>query len=58
MIMKLSPPHSCKELQSFFGKTNFVHKFISKFVEIVHPLNDLLKKGEKIEWVLAELVSG
>ena len=28
-----------------------MHKFISGFVEIVHPLNDLLKKGAKIEWM-------
>ena len=40
--MKLSPPHSQKELKSFFEKINFV---------IVHPLNDLLKKGAKMEWV-------
>ena len=26
-------------------------KFISGFAEIVHPLNDLLKKGAKTEWV-------
>ena len=37
---------------SFFRKINFVWKFISGFAEIVHPLNDLLKKGAKIEWGL------
>ena len=51
-IMQLSPPHSWKELKSFLGKINFVQKYISGFVEIVHPLNDLVKKGAKIEWVL------
>ena len=49
--MKLSPPHSRKELKSFFGKINFVCKFISGFAEIVRPLNDLLKQGAKTEWV-------
>lgn len=49
--MKLSPPHSWKEIKSFFGKINFIQKFISGFIEIVYLLNDLLKKGAKIEWV-------
>ena len=47
-ILNLSPPHSQKELKSFFEKISFVQKFISIFVKIVHPLNDLLKKGAKI----------
>ena len=46
------PTTSRKELKSFFRKINFVRKFISGFVEIVHPLNDLLKKGAKTKWVL------
>ena len=29
-----------------------MQKFISGIAEIVCPLNDLLKKGAKIEWVL------
>ena len=51
-IMKLAPPHSRKELKSFFGKINFVQKFISGFAEIVRPLNNLLKKGTKAKWSL------
>ena len=51
-ILKLAPPHNQKELKSFFRKINFVQKFISGFVEIVCPLNDLLKKGAKIKWGL------
>ena len=39
-------------MKSFFGKINFVLKFISVFAKIVCPLNDLLKKGDKTEWVL------
>jgi hypothetical protein len=50
-ILKLSPPHSLKKLMSFFGKINFVQKFISRFAKIVRPLNDLLKNGGKIECV-------
>ena len=51
-ILKLAPPHSRKELKSFFRKINFVCKFISGFAKIVCPLNDLLKRGAKKEWVL------
>ena len=49
-ILKLAPPHSWKELKSFFKKINFEQKFISGFAKIVCPLNDLLKKGAKMEW--------
>ena len=49
-ILKLSPLTSRKELKSFFGKINFVRKFISGFVEIVHPLKNMLKKNVQIEW--------
>lgn len=44
---------SQKELKSFFGKFNFVKKFITRFVRIVRPLNDMLKKGAKIDWIPA-----
>ena len=46
-ILKLSPMTNRKELTSFFGKINFICKFISGFSKIAHPLNDLLRK-EKI----------
>lgn len=50
-ILKLSPPTSRKELKSFFEKINFIWKFISGFAEIVHPLNDMLKKNVKVDWM-------
>jgi len=49
-IKKLQLPNSKKELKSFFGKINFVRKFITGFAEIVQPLNAMLKKDAKIEW--------
>ena len=49
-ISKIGLPASQKELKSFFGKINFVRKFITGFAEIVRPLNDMLKKGAKIDW--------
>ena len=45
VILKYSSLTSRKELKSFLGKINFVRKFISGFIKIVHPLNDMLKKN-------------
>ena len=49
-ISKIGLLASQKELKSFFGKINFVRKFITRFAEIVRPLNDMLKKGARIDW--------
>ena len=48
-ISKLGLPATKKELKSFFGKINFVRKFISTFAEVVKPMNDMLKKDVKME---------
>jgi hypothetical protein len=37
-------PHNKKAMQSFLGKINFVRRFISDFVEIVKPLQEMIKK--------------
>lgn len=52
-ISKLGLPVS-KELKSFFGKINFVRKFISAFAKVVKPMNDMLKKDAKMDWTLAK----
>ena len=49
-ISKLGIPSSKRELKSFFGKINFLRKFISAFAEIVKPMNDMLKKDAKVDW--------
>lgn len=49
-LVKLQPLNSKIELKSCFGKINFIHKFIIGFVEIVQPLNTMLKKETKIGW--------
>lgn len=36
-------------MRSFFGKINFVRKFITEFAEIVKPLNEMMKKDAKVE---------
>jgi hypothetical protein len=48
-ISKIGFLASQKELKSFLGKINFVRKFITRFAEILRPLNDMLKK-EAIDW--------
>jgi hypothetical protein len=49
-ILKLTMPGSKKEMRSFFGKINFIRKFIIGFAEIVKPLNEMMKKESRIEW--------
>lgn len=49
-LLKLQMPRSKKEMRSFFGKTNFVRKFIIGFAQIVKPLNEMMKKDAKIKW--------
>ena len=40
-------PHNVASLQSFFGKINFVQRFIPNLAELAKPLNALLKKDAK-----------
>jgi hypothetical protein len=49
-IGKVPFPISKKSLQSFLGKTNFVHRFIPNYAEIMKPIYKLLKKDVKFEW--------
>ena len=37
-------------MQSFLGKINFVRRFISDFVEIVKPLQEMIKKDSNFKW--------
>ena len=40
-VNKMSTPKTVKELQSFFGMTNYYKKFIQGYVGIAAPLNKL-----------------
>jgi hypothetical protein len=42
-IQTLSFPKSKKEVQSFFGKINFLRRFISNFVELVKHITTMLR---------------
>jgi DNA polymerase II small subunit/DNA polymerase delta subunit B len=37
-------------MQSFFGKINFVIKFVSNFIDIVKPLQKIIKKYVEFKW--------
>jgi hypothetical protein len=39
-----------KKVQSFFGKINFVMRFVLDYATIEKPINVLLKKDHKFEW--------
>jgi hypothetical protein len=49
-IGKVPLPISKKSLQSFLGQTNFAHRFIPNYAEIVKPIYKFLKKDVKFEW--------
>jgi hypothetical protein len=49
-ISKVPLPASKKALQSFLGQTNFAHRFIPNYAEIMKPIYKLLKKDVKFEW--------
>ena len=44
-------PTTVKQVRSFLGFGNFYRKFIKKFSELAHPLNDLLKKDKIFVWM-------
>jgi hypothetical protein len=49
-INELNPLTSKKGVQSFFGKINFVRRFVPDYATIVKPINALLKKDHRFEW--------
>ena len=49
-IEAIPAPHNISTLRSFFGKINFVRRFIPNLVELAKPLNALLKKDAMFVW--------
>ena len=43
-------PHNKRAIQYFLGKINFVRRFISDFMEIVKPLQEMIKKDFNFKW--------
>jgi hypothetical protein len=50
VISQFPLPHNKKSMQSFFGKINFVGKFIPDFVETIKPLQKMIKKDSEFKW--------
>jgi hypothetical protein len=49
-IKRLPLPTNKKEMQSFFGKINFLRCFIPYFAKVFKPLNQLMKKEIRFKW--------
>lgn len=49
-IENIPLPPTRKVLQSFFGKINFVRRFIPNFAKVVKPISKLLKKYIIFQW--------
>lgn len=49
-IAQILLPVNKKDMQSFPGTINFLHKFISDYVQIVKPLQEMIKKDEIYKW--------
>ena len=49
-ISQLSLPHNKKAMYSFFGQINFVRKFTPDFVEIIKPLQKMIRKDVEFKW--------
>ena len=49
-IAKIGLPSSKKAMQSFFGKINFVRRFVPNFAHIVKPLQDLVDKDDVFKY--------
>ena len=53
-IREYPVPQNVSDLRSFLGLINFVSKFVPNCVEILHPLNNLLKKNVPFIWSEAQ----
>ena len=49
-IDKVPKPKNVKGIQYFFGKVNFLRRFVTNFAEISKPISKMLKKGATIDW--------
>ena len=49
-INNMKPPSNTKELQSFLGLVNYLHRFSDKLANLTAPLRTLLKKDAEFSW--------
>ena len=43
-----------KELESFLGLANFYSRYLTKYLELIGPFNDLKKKNSEFKWTLKQ----
>ena len=53
-ILKWPDPKNVKGVRSFLGLANFYHQFISGYIQVAQPLNDLMKKDTPFVWDSAQ----
>jgi hypothetical protein len=53
-IMQIPPPHNKNSMQSFFGKINFVRRFVPYFSKIMKPIQWMIKKDVQFKWTSIE----
>ena len=51
IILDLPPPTSVTQLISMLGHIGYYRKFIKGYVEITTPMEKLLKKDAKFQWM-------
>ena len=49
-ISKIKAPRNVDELHAFLGLLNYYCRFIPAFLDLMHPIQKLLKKNVKFEW--------
>ena len=49
-IQEAPAPTNLTQLRAFLGLVNYYNKFIPNLAHLLHPLNNLLKKGQKWVW--------
>ncbi|XP_028656990.1 uncharacterized protein K02A2.6-like [Erpetoichthys calabaricus] len=49
-VLKAPQPENVTQLRSFLGLINYYHRFLPNLSTVLHPLNCLLRKGNKWEW--------
>ena len=50
-IVKMPPPSSKKEVQSFIGMVNYLTKFLPRLTELSKPIRELIKEKVPFNWV-------
>ena len=50
-ILKIKAPRNADEVCAFLGLLNYYRQFIPAFADLMHPIQKLLKKNVKFEWM-------